>query len=108
MIRRRGLIGGLIGLIAAPAVVRAESLMRVSAPRMVTGLTVDNWRRYVRLCDIPLYGRSPAQDIIDLLMQQNEIMHDLVWKTPTFGVRGARISGAEELRRFRVLVAAAV
>ena len=108
MIRRRGLIGGLIGLIAAPAVVRAESLMRVSAPRMVTGLTVDNWRRYVRLCDIPRYGRSPAQDIIDLLMQQNEIMHDLVWKTPTFGVRGARISGAEELRRFRVLVAAAV
>lgn len=30
LISRRGLIGGLLGLVAAPAVVRVESLMRVA------------------------------------------------------------------------------
>lgn len=32
---RRKFLAGLIGLVAAPAVVRAESLMRVVAPRLI-------------------------------------------------------------------------
>jgi hypothetical protein len=32
MISRRGLLGGMAGLVAAPAVVKASSLMRISAP----------------------------------------------------------------------------
>ena len=56
MIRRRGLIGGLIGLIAAPAVVRAESLMRVSVPRPTVTLWLIGWG------DAPLYGVVPRDD----------------------------------------------
>jgi hypothetical protein len=37
---RRGFIGGLAALVAAPAVVRAASLMPVSAPKLMRGLQV--------------------------------------------------------------------
>lgn len=41
MMRRRGLLLGLAGLITAPALVRAESLMKISVPkpwRTITGI----------------------------------------------------------------------
>lgn len=37
---RRGFIAGLVGIVAAPAVVKAESLMRISAPRVLKTLLV--------------------------------------------------------------------
>lgn len=33
---RRSLLTGLIGVLAAPAVVRAEGLMKIAAPRVIT------------------------------------------------------------------------
>lgn len=33
---RRGLLGGLVGIVAAPALVRASSLMPVRAPKLLT------------------------------------------------------------------------
>ncbi len=37
---RRGFIAGLASLIAAPAIVRAGSLMPVKAPRLITGYEI--------------------------------------------------------------------
>jgi len=56
IITRRGLVGGLVGIIAAPAIVRASSLMPVKAifpaeweelaftiNKTVTGMTIVTW-----------------------------------------------------------------
>ena len=36
MLRRRGFLAGFAALLAAPAIVRAESLMKVVAPKLIT------------------------------------------------------------------------
>jgi|SRR5580658_2603149 hypothetical protein len=36
MLRRRGFLAGLGALLAAPAIVRAESIMRVATPKLIT------------------------------------------------------------------------
>ncbi len=43
---RRGFIGGLIGLVAAPAIVRIESLMPVRVIDPLAGLKVFGWNEY--------------------------------------------------------------
>lgn len=52
---RRGFLGGLIGIIAAPAIVRAASLMPVRAPKLIdaghefvfrTSIPAGAWRQY--------------------------------------------------------------
>lgn len=55
MLDRRKFLTGLISLVAAPAIVRAGSLMPVKADA--------DWRYLVRAVDIDIsevYGRSPA------------------------------------------------
>lgn len=60
MIGRRGFITGLISLVAAPAIVRAGSLMPVKGEPLVlrTILPAASW------CD--LYGRGPMMEALDL------------------------------------------
>lgn len=55
MIGRRGFITGLISLVAAPAIVRAGSLMPVKVME-------------------PLYGRGPAMEAVEIL---NRILLDM-------------------------------
>ena len=52
---RRSLITGLVSFVAAPAIVRATSIMPVKA-----------WTIY------PLYGASPARTSMELLREQRE------------------------------------
>lgn len=65
IIKRRGFIAGLASLIAAPLVVRAESIMKISPQRYATVWGVD---RFGNVVEHPLFdpisildfGRSPA------------------------------------------------
>lgn len=61
MITRRGFTIGLAGLVAAPAVVKIESLMRLrSTPQLIMPL--------------PFYGRSPVMSILeDIRLMQEQI-----------------------------------
>ena len=54
---RRGFIGGLGALIAAPAIVRAASLMPVR------GIVMD------------VYGRSPAMDALSAIRDMNVLLY---------------------------------
>jgi hypothetical protein len=53
MLNRRGLLTGLVSLIAAPAIVRAASIMPVRAPTLSWGLISDQ-----RLMDDLMYDGS--------------------------------------------------
>lgn len=59
---RRGILTGLISLVAAPAIVRFESIMPVKG--------------FVHLAG-PAYGRSPAMDALPDLVEINWRLH---WK----------------------------
>lgn len=64
---RRGFITGLISLVAAPAIVRAGSLMPIKAEPLValrTSLPPATWRS---LNQGELYGRSPMLDALPYL-----------------------------------------
>ena len=65
MLNRRGLITGLISLVAAPAIVRASSLMPVKVYREID------------LLNLPVYGRSPAMDALPDMAEINWRVH---WK----------------------------
>ena len=67
MISRRSIFGGLAGLLVAPAIVKASSLMPVKATISATYKT-----RY-------FYGPEIDQRIIDMLNQTNEILAQLAW-----------------------------
>ena len=49
---RRQFLKAAVGIIASPAVVRLESLMRLSAPRRSLMIVPDNWLYVVRLYNI--------------------------------------------------------
>ena len=51
---RRRLFGGLIGLLATPAIVRVNSLMRISVPRPAASLWLPRW--CIRLHGVPRSG----------------------------------------------------
>lgn len=63
MITRRGFIIGLAELVAAPAVVKIESLMRLrSTPQLI----VPEF--------LPVYGRSPVMSVLeDIRLMQEQI-----------------------------------
>jgi hypothetical protein len=64
MIERRKFLTGLISLVAAPAIVRAGSLMPVKA---MEGPVV------LREIDLMVYGRSPAMDALPSFAAMNEM-----------------------------------
>ena len=81
MLGRRGLLGGFVGLLAAPAVVRAASIMQVKAiPRSIT------------IADF--MSRLPTADCIremgDMLLQQNAMLLAMPFK-PVLQYRGIPI-----------------
>jgi hypothetical protein len=59
---RRGFITGLVSIMAAPAIVRAGSLMPVKAMIAPVRLTVDGWE---------IYGRSPMVEALRELIKYN-------------------------------------
>lgn len=63
--RRRALLG-MLGLVAAPAVIKAERLMRVVGP--VTG----RW-------DGVTYGRSPAMDVLPNIQEMHRL-YQITWQ----------------------------
>ena len=64
LIHRRGLLGGLGALFAAPAIVRASSLMPVKA-----------------IDDMPLWGKSPMMGALEDLQQINALYFAALFKT---------------------------
>lgn len=53
---RRGFLGGLIGVVAAPAIVRAESLMKIwvpPVPKILTGERIALLQRQILMSAIP-------------------------------------------------------
>lgn len=74
---RRRILTGLASLIAAPAIVRASSLMPVRALSVHPGAWMST-----NLWAYP-YGRSPGMDAVDqiakLLTAQNELFDDMAW-----------------------------
>lgn len=74
MINRRGLITGLISLIAAPAIVRAESLMKCKSIRLfsndeIINSVVDIWSKSNQFIDeyAFLYGEQWTKLEIDTM-----------------------------------------
>jgi hypothetical protein len=76
LIHRRSFLLGLGAAFAAPAIVKAESLMKVPARRLLTTDEIVN--SAVEM----LYGRSPLLDALPLMMEQQRI-----W----FGVVGGQV-----------------
>lgn len=75
MLERRKFLTGLISLIAAPAIVRAGSLMPVKAPPL------DDWRylvRYVTIDVTEVYGRSPAMDHLPSAQMLDRLTQGLI------------------------------
>ena len=81
MIDRRTLLTGLASIIAAPAIVRASSLMPIKAwddlgdwfdPSRGTPLTLLEWSQR-------LSPEGCFDEIAHLLQQANEVMRDLEW-----------------------------
>lgn len=71
-ISRRGLIGGIAGIIAMPAIVKAESLMRVKALPRVDVITYSfdqsiAWKAYIEHRDYlgmePIEGLPPVEQL---------------------------------------------
>jgi hypothetical protein len=67
MITRRGVISGLISLFAAPAIVRADSLMKISPQRYATVWGVDRFGNVVKYAlfrpmSVMEFGASDAID----------------------------------------------
>jgi hypothetical protein len=61
MLNRRGLITGLISLVAAPAIVRASNLMPVKmmiSSYQTNGLTVDDFLEQIMVADAIMNGES--------------------------------------------------
>lgn len=77
MIARRSFLTGLSALIAAPAIVRAESLMKVRAPRIV----VPRWEADL----IMPYGRSPMMDALSELRELRELWEREIMDAVCFG-----------------------
>ena len=74
MLERRKFLTGLISLVAAPAIVRAGSLMPVKADPI-------NWRYVVRRVDIDIsevYGRSPAMTALPQIAWREVNMLDIL------------------------------
>ena len=74
LLARRGLLRGTIGLLAMPAIVRADALMRISAPKQESDAWIAEWiKRWAnteaeRLNNLLIYGNS-AQDGPSVILQ---------------------------------------
>lgn len=82
MLNRRGLITGLVSFVAAPAIVRAASLMPVKA------ITLD---------ELPLYGFSPGMAASLDMVDFDQVMREWarIMCVPDYGaVRWQVIEGA--------------
>lgn len=99
MIERRKFLTGLISLVAAPAIVRAGSLMPVKADPV-------DWRYVVRRVNIDIsevYGRSPAMmalpDVTKIIDVQAAMARyvQVVWETT--GISVLTGNSPSEMRR---------
>lgn len=64
MINRRGLITGLISLVAAPAIVRASSLMPVKVIKPISYMTLDDYAERIMLPMIEKMQEQIASSIM--------------------------------------------
>lgn len=78
MLNRRGLITGLVSFVAAPAIVRAASLMPVKA---------------IVLDELPLYGFSPA---LAALLRDMEEYNGSAYMRPPAPLLGSPMSEAPQ------------
>lgn len=68
MISRRSLFGGFAGLLAAPAIVKAASLMPVKALSSEWPLKLGEWRR-----------SRPLEEVIAILQRENKLLSEMSW-----------------------------
>lgn len=69
---RRSFIAGLAAAIAAPAIVRAGLIMPVKPMRIVSAQDLIN--EALRQINPPLFGLSPAMEVLELLEYHNGII----------------------------------
>ncbi len=96
---RRGFIGGIFAAAAAPAIVRAESIMRLRVPRhgIITPDNTSVWlvawgeesihelRQYTAT-DVFKAQQGRRDRIIQLLNESNELLADIPWVENTKSV----------------------
>lgn len=68
MVSRRSLFGGLAALIAAPAIVRATSIMPVSAPKEL------GWTNHLTFDGQPIFFDDPIDDAVYTWTDFNQIV----------------------------------
>lgn len=89
ILTRRSILGGLISAMAAPAIVRAASLMPVSAlAPEITIVTVGSVERLIldRALEWGVYGRSPAMDALPDLATLQQMARALETLSPDPGL----------------------
>lgn len=70
---RRNFLKSMIAVASAPAIVKAENIMKVWVPPEKTILTLADWARRID------HGKHVA-NIVEILTETNEILDDMVFK----------------------------
>lgn len=76
MITRRKFLGGLVACLAAPAIVKAENIMRIAQPKLVVVDSLTEWQRQIEKMQrhALMYGMG-----VGSIMYKNTSNPPVVW-----------------------------